>query len=406
MEYPTACFAVLSDPHIYAPQLGLTGPAFERFLAHSPNMPVESPALLHRAVDEILESPAEFLLIPGDLTNYGEAVSHRLAVAELSRLRQAGKRVFVVPGNHDIWDGLAYQYRGRVRRPVPSVAPAEFVALYDDLGYRQAFCRDEHSLSYGAEVAPGLWLLALDTCRYDENRPGCEPVVGGRLRQGTRKWLAGMLEEARCRDKAVMVMCHHGLVEHWDGQHWLRWNYILPNYRELGRYLAQNGVRLGFTGHDHASDIACLATAAGPFYDVSTGSLASTGHTWRLCRLAGDRLTVETTSLRDSFLPGTDFSRRSRRAIERAVYRKAYRACRAVRMPPKDADYLAKTLAVVFRAHNEGDEDPTRLPHIDPARLGALGRMVYASQRFAFENLTKNPWPPDNQAVLHWPKNS
>ena len=402
MPYPETTFAVLSDPHVYAPELGIEGAAFQAFLRQSPNMPKESLALLDRAVDDIIKSPAQFLLIPGDLTNYGERASHRRAAQALSRLPRAGKPVFVIPGNHDIRDGLARAYRGAETLRAPGIAPRDFPRLYRRLGYEAALLRDKTSLSYVAEPAPGLWLLALDSNRYGDNRPGREPVVDGRIPGPTQAWADRVLEAARKNGKAVMVMCHHGVVEHWKGQHRLRWEYLLKDYRKLGARWARQGVRLAFTGHDHASDIACLPTAHGPLYDVSTGSLASTGHTWRLCHLAARSLRVETVQLRDTFRPGSDFAKRSRQAIESTVFRVAYETCRRYYLPEPDARYLAQTLAVLLRAHNEGDEDAASLPRVDVGRLSPLGRLAYLTQRYVYENLPQNPGPADNAALLAW----
>ncbi|NCC95179.1 MAG: hypothetical protein EOM10_18265 [Opitutae bacterium] len=45
-DYPTARFAVFSDPHLYPRSLGTTGPAFQDYLNKDRKLLVESEALL------------------------------------------------------------------------------------------------------------------------------------------------------------------------------------------------------------------------------------------------------------------------------------------------------------------------------------------------------------------------
>jgi len=74
-----------------------------------------------------------------------------------------------VPGNHDIQNAGAASYSGDATTPVPSIAPADFSTIYQDFGLGDAISRDPDSLSYVAELVPGLWLLALDSCIYGPN---------------------------------------------------------------------------------------------------------------------------------------------------------------------------------------------------------------------------------------------
>jgi metallophosphoesterase superfamily enzyme len=91
-------FAVLSDLHLYdtatmgEPELELTEGSLSSL----------SPEIVETVVRQLASLPLDFVLIAGDLTHDGELPSHQRLVRSLGHLTAAGKKVFVVPGNHDI----------------------------------------------------------------------------------------------------------------------------------------------------------------------------------------------------------------------------------------------------------------------------------------------------------------
>jgi len=253
--YPDTEFVVISDLHTYDPSLGSEGAAFEETMSSDRKLLLDSLDLLDYAIGEILQSDAHFVLISGDLTKDGERVNHDIVADKLSALTDAGIKVYVVPGNHDVNNYDAVSYDGDTRTLVQNVSAAEFAEIYANFGYGEAIYRDENSLAYVAELQDGLWLLALDACRSAENVPGVEEVVGGKFSQETMDWITGMLIKAQEQDKAVMVLMHHGVVEHWKGQKKLHPDYLVEDYYHFGKLLASYNARLAFTGHYHAHDI-------------------------------------------------------------------------------------------------------------------------------------------------------
>jgi 3',5'-cyclic AMP phosphodiesterase CpdA len=179
--YPNAKFSVISDLHYYDNSLGTTGDAFENAFKSDRKLLKNSSELLDFAVDNILKSDSKFVLVSGDLTKDGELVCHQKAAQTLSRLREHGIKVFIVPGNHDVNNSLSYKYEGGKSISVPNITPTQFVDIYKDCGYNSAIYRDSNSLSYVAEPVDNLWVVALDTCRYKENKPGNENIISGRL---------------------------------------------------------------------------------------------------------------------------------------------------------------------------------------------------------------------------------
>ncbi len=64
--YPDAYFSVISDTHIYDASLGSSGAAFERAMNSDRNLLLDSQALLDYAINEIIASEVNFVLICGD----------------------------------------------------------------------------------------------------------------------------------------------------------------------------------------------------------------------------------------------------------------------------------------------------------------------------------------------------
>ncbi|MCR4436004.1 MAG: metallophosphoesterase [Clostridiales bacterium] len=400
-SYPDTRFAVISDLHYYDNSLGTSGPAFEACLNSDRKMLKDSADLLNFAIDHILKSGVKFVLIPGDLTKDGEMLCHQRTAAALSRLTRSGVKVYVVPGNHDINNPGAFKYEGDKSIPIPSISADQFGEIYNDYGYGSAIYRDSSSLSYVAEPENNLWLIALDSCRYRENKPGGEETVGGKLSQSQEKWLEDMLKKAGQNGKAVMVMEHHGVVEHWTGQSRLHPDYLIQDYRYIGRLLASYGVRLAFTGHYHAQDITRADfNSSGFLYDVETGSVITSPCPVRYCTISNNKIKITSKNLAEKLHPGTDFAKNAEQFVYNTAEREAYNTLRKYLVSEKDAHSIAGYVAAGFTAHYKGDEKADDRPAFDGNKLGLWSRIVYLRQKYAADGLWKDLPPADNNVVL------
>ena len=207
--YPTAKLLVFSDPHYFDPSLGTSGAAFADYLAHDRKLVAESDAIMRAMVGYVDAENPQFVLVSGDLTKDGEQLSHQTVAGYLAQMKTGGRRVFVVPGNHDIQNDAASSYAGDVATPVPAISASEFADIYKDLGFGEAIARDANSLSYVAELVPGLWLLALDSCIYGDTRGPMQS--SGRLLDGTRAWIQSQLDQARGLGVRVIATTIMGL---------------------------------------------------------------------------------------------------------------------------------------------------------------------------------------------------
>ncbi|MDZ4131681.1 MAG: metallophosphoesterase, partial [Dethiobacteria bacterium] len=395
-EYPDLNIAIISDTHYYDRKLGDSGPAFEAYLLTDRKLLKESVQLIELAIDEILLSDAEVVLIPGDLSCEGELLSHQGMANALSRLRDKGIRVFVIPGNHDIkmLHG-AVSYRGVDTEPTESISAEQFAQIYNDFGYREALYRDDQSLSYVAPLNDNFWLVAIDTCRYRENTAVLDQV-GSRLTQSLIDWLTTILKTAAAQDIAVMAMIHHGIVEHWSGQGKLHPDYLVEDYSHFNRFLAQAGVRLAFSGHYHSQDISLADYGKDGFiYDIETGSLITPPCPLRYATLKGNKLEIRSVNLIEKLYPGSNFAEEAEAFVLETLEYEIANTLRKYLVNDWDAQLLAEHVAAAFAAHSLGDENPALKPAFDSGQLSLWGRIIYARQKIVIDKLWINLPPSD-----------
>jgi 3',5'-cyclic AMP phosphodiesterase CpdA len=266
---------VVSDLHVMDQSLLVSdGSAFQTWIMKDRKLLAQSEAIFDAAIQAVIAENASIVLITGDLTKDGELISHQAVAQGLQDIESSGKKVYVVPGNHDVNNPHALSYSGANMTPVARVPASEFATIYDAFGYGEAIARDPNSLSYVAKPADGIWILAMDACRYSENTTS--PVIGGKFSAETAAWIKTKLSEARSQDVQVIGMMHHGLVEHFAGQATLFADYVVEDGNALSSAFADSGLKVVFTGHFHALDIVKKTTSGSNFiFDIETASLVT-----------------------------------------------------------------------------------------------------------------------------------
>ncbi len=403
--YPAARFAVVSDLHLYdAAVLGAEGAAFEKAIGKDRKMIVESVEILDEALDMVKGSDAKFLLVSGDLTLNGERIDHEDVAGMLADLERSGVQAYVIPGNHDILNPYADAYGPEGWKPVPSVTPGEFADIYREFGYGEAVRRDPTSLSYVAEPVPGLWLLGIDTCRYAENTPKKGPVTAGRLDADRLAWVENVLADALRLGKAVTVLEHHGLVEHFRGQDRTWKGYLVEDHPEIARMLAAYGARVAFTGHYHAQDAALARFPDGSYLcDVMTGSLATAPNVRFVAVDAAGRMSIRSRpvdSLPSFAAQGVDFTSYARAYVHERIAEIAASTMRRMRVSVRDTATLAPQIADAFLANYWGDERFTGVERLSGKGLGLMGRIVAGILKNSVEAMWEDLEPADNDLVI------
>ncbi|MEM8502294.1 MAG: metallophosphoesterase [Cyanobacteria bacterium P01_D01_bin.1] len=268
-------FAIVSDLHIALPHTIWDSP--HRFHLVEVSIPA-----FEQILTQLVADRPDFLLLPGDLVQHGERENHEWLADRLARLPFP---TYVVPGNHDVitqWGKSADDQHSASR-----IALAEFPEIYQQFGYS-----DRKQLYYQQEILPDVHLIGLNSNAFDESG---EQIGTGWIDEEQLSWLESQL--AALAGKFVMVMVHHNVLEHLPGQSRskLGQRYMIKNAPELVSRLQTAKVPVAFTGHLHIQDIA----QADDFYAVTTGSLVSYPHPYRLMSLQTDevgrhQLTVQT----------------------------------------------------------------------------------------------------------------
>ena len=168
---------VLSDTHVMGPGLLVNdGAAWQNELAYDRKLLDYSQEVFDVLMETMLSEKPDMVLITGDLTKDGELLSHQYVAGQLNRLREAGIKTFVIPGNHDFGSKHALIFDGDQSSKAEVVSREQFTDLYRNHGYGTESMRDETSLSYCCEPVEGLLLIGLDS------------GTDGRLEDSTLEW--------------------------------------------------------------------------------------------------------------------------------------------------------------------------------------------------------------------------
>ena len=138
---------VFSDPHLLAPGLFQNNStAFQNDLAGDNKMFDLGNQIMQSMVNTILAERPDAVLIPGDLTKQGAKMSHMVMAEWLQQVVDAGIKVFVIPGNHDVNNTQAVRYDGNNKYPAATVKSSEFVEAARVIGVPEGRIMRRHIL--------------------------------------------------------------------------------------------------------------------------------------------------------------------------------------------------------------------------------------------------------------------
>jgi 3',5'-cyclic AMP phosphodiesterase CpdA len=289
--------AVISDLHIMDATLGTTGTAFENYLVNDRKMLAESDAIIQSLVNSLIASDAKIILVPGDLAKDGEKICHQKMAGYFQQLENAGKKVYVVPGNHDIKNQESFSYSGANTTKVDNVTVDEFKSIYNEFGFKEAIASDPNSLTYVVEPVKDLWIICMDDCKYKEITDS--NLVDGAFSTETLNWIKAKITEGKNSGKTILGMVHHGVLEHFSGQksNPISMDYVMDNWEQISTDFADLGMSVVFTGHFHTNDIVKKTTATNNFiFDIETGSPLTSPCPYRYVTLSSDKKLTITTS--------------------------------------------------------------------------------------------------------------
>ena len=288
-------FLLLTDTHFFKHSLGCWGKEYDEFMRFEQKCFAETEAINNAVFDWVDKTDlTDTVLIAGDLSFNGEYESHLGFIELLKKLKENGKRVFVITADHDFKrdDDNAFCFDDEGRHAPKATPRDELFDLYYEYGFKDAIAVDRKHLSYVAQLCDGVRLLALNNdgnCRdfktYDE-----EQIA----------WIKEQTKKAREDGQMMIAMNHYPLLA---GQPILS---IVPsavqkNAGDISTMLADEGVHVVFTGHMHNQSINLKVTEKGnKLYDVCTGSIIASPSVMRLVTVESPKkIKIETINCPD-----------------------------------------------------------------------------------------------------------
>ncbi|MBM6613579.1 metallophosphoesterase [Desemzia sp. RIT804] len=260
---------VITDLHYLSPSLFDHGESFNFIKETSAGKDLDYPAQRMEAlIWQIEKERPKLLLVSGDLTLNGEKQSAVELADYFQQIEERGTQVYVIPGNHDISNGWARKFVGDEQEKTKQILPEDFQTIFSDMGYKEAYTLDEHSLSYAVKPYTNLTLLMLDTNVYTQTEGKGAPPSNGRLKKETLAWIESVFEDAKKTGAIVLPVLHHNLLEHND---FMTNGFTLDNEKEVKALFLKYTIPVVFTGHTHVQDI---ANEQNRLYDITTAAFS------------------------------------------------------------------------------------------------------------------------------------
>ena len=280
-------FYLVTDTHYFEPSLGCSGEAYEDYMKNEMYCLAESSDIVRATFKKIAEDKEiDTVILPGDLSKDGEKESHKSFVKELQKLKDAGKKVFVITAGHDYNDNPR-GYDGKDFVPVEGTTLDELFDLYRDFGYSEALSIDRQTLSYVARVSDGVRMIAFN----------CDSTgdLKGQIDERLQAWAKEQIDEAKKDNCFIFAICHYPIIPSVPVFDLINDAHV-RNWRQVASFLADNGVNLALTGHMHIQSINEFYSENGnKFVDICTSCLVGSPAKYRIITLENEEtVKVET----------------------------------------------------------------------------------------------------------------
>jgi 3',5'-cyclic AMP phosphodiesterase CpdA len=281
-------FFLVTDLHLYASCFETDQP----YLKPEQQCTAESGAIIDSAFKMMAESKEiDIVLIAGDVTYNGELEGHMELIEKLKKLKDAGKRIFLITATHDFGKDLKIKYKDSDK--VSTMTPREILKdMYYPYGMNEALSIDEESNSYCVKLADGYRLLCLNDDRNGKGRNGYS--------DSTFKWISEQIDEAKAAGDYIFAMSHHPVLPPTPIYALIGKHDMLTDGDKISDIWADKGLELIFTGHSHMQNIAVKASKRGNrFYEVNTGSLVGYPCPIRSVTIDDEAIRINTLNVTD-----------------------------------------------------------------------------------------------------------
>ena len=247
---------IISDIHYYSKETGISGKAFEKENAKTPNDLVNCEEILSSLMDQLAEDESDIVLVSGDVTTRAEREAHEGVIKLLRSLKERGKKVYVITATHDYHDGdVTRKYEGEKIVQVPAVKRDELYDMYREFGPDEAIAVHRESMSYVVQLCDGYRLFALND---DSNRKN-----GSGFSDECFEWISEQIKDANEKGQFIIPMTHHPMLSPSPFYKIIGGGNIMKDPLKRIDQLNELGVNYMFTGHTHMQDISYRITDEG-----------------------------------------------------------------------------------------------------------------------------------------------
>ena len=302
-------FYLVTDTHFFDPSFKRSGAAYEKRSISDQKCVAETPAIIDAGFKQIADDKeTNIILIPGDLVYRGEYQSHVGLRNRLYKLKEQGKKIYLITARHDYDDNDSFEFDGDKMLPVKAMPRDELRDFYKDFGFDGAISEHKESMSYVAQLADGIRLLALN-CDGD-----CKDFKG--LWDNQMKWALEQIEDAHRTGNYIFAMTHYPLLPFSPIMNLISDSH-LTDWEKRANQFADAGLDLIFTGHMHAQAVTEYVTENGnKITDVQTGCFVG-------CPCAYRKVTIKdsTADIKSYTINDFDYDKQGKSASEYIQWR-------------------------------------------------------------------------------------
>lgn len=284
-------FYQITDLHFYpARVMKAHGEQWEYRTTYDQKCIAESEAILDKTIELLLsDKETDIIFITGDNVCDGERIGHLELRKKLHRLTDAGKRLFLITGTHDLHPcPLGYSAEKGEHR-VAGCTKKELIEIYGEFGYNNAISVHKSTFSYVAKLDEHTRLLALN-----DDGIGFEDGFHGYF-DNQLNWIIEQLKAGKESGDRMLVITHHPLLAPSPFYEFYCKDQMLGDCDRIRELFADYGVQFVFTGHTHMQNINYFDTPRGNrIYDINTASLIGYPSPIRYFELTDAELTVKT----------------------------------------------------------------------------------------------------------------
>lgn len=280
-------FWVITDTHLIADSLHDGGEAFRNIQKTSQGKDLDYQEIALRAFCKMAnEKKPAAIIVTGDVTFNGELISAQKFQEIFSSLTDT--KLLVVPGNHDIYDGWAREFKKDQQLYTEQISPVNWRKVFNS-SYECALKRDHHSLAYCVQFNPDYLFFMLDSNIYGQHEAIGAPSTAGQINEEQLVWFGKQLNFAKVHHLKPVLFMHHNLYAHNPA---VNQGFVLNNAPFIRQLCKDYDVKAAFSGHIHAQNIVDPQLPT-PTTEIVTSSFCSYDQAYGVVKITPDSLQYE-----------------------------------------------------------------------------------------------------------------